>query len=98
MEPMKVELTEPVKDAEGNAVTELTLREPRVCDQIEAQRLGKTSAEQEVHLFAAISGVPAKSLRNMTLREYYKVQAAYGRFFGEHLASPAENSEGSLSG
>lgn len=60
----------------------LQLREPTVADQLEAERLGKSSpAEREITLFARLGGVDRETLEEMPMGDYAALQDVYRGFF-----------------
>lgn len=61
-------------------VTELTLRRPRVSDQLEAQRAADLPQEQEIHLFARLCGVNPELIEHLDMADYRALQDAYSRF------------------
>ena len=65
---------------DGREVTELTLRRPRVSDQLEAQRAATEPQEQEVHLFARLCGVNPELIENLDMADYRALQDAYSGF------------------
>jgi hypothetical protein len=60
-------------------VNQLVLREPTVGDQLDVQALGKTDAEREQLMFARLCDCAPDDLRQLTLRDYKKLQDAYFR-------------------
>ena len=67
-------------------MAELTMREPLVRDQFDAQKQGKEAAETEKYLFARLTNIPPDDLEAMTMRDYAKLQGAYANFLYAPLA------------
>ncbi|MFR0674649.1 phage tail assembly protein [Enterobacterales bacterium AW_CKDN230030176-1A_HGKHYDSX7] len=69
------------RPTEFNAVTvdKLTLRSPTVRDMRIATATANGDDEQrELNLFASLAGVKPDELEQLTLKDYDRVQAAYG--------------------
>lgn len=65
---------------EGATVQALTMREPTVGDELNAQRAGNNEGEQEVALFANLCQVSPDDLRKLTKRNYKRLQVAFVGF------------------
>lgn len=87
MEDVTVILRTPIQEGD-ETITELTVREPRVADSLEADRQTTDAKEAELLLMAKLTGRYTKTLRQMGLYDYLKVQDAIYSF----LDSPPENS------
>ncbi|STQ91722.1 phage tail assembly protein [Iodobacter fluviatilis] len=64
-------------------VNQLQLREPTVGDQLDVQVLGKSDAEREQLMFARLCDCAPNDLRQLTLRDYKKLQDAYFRLLSD---------------
>lgn len=73
-----VKLKYPVCLATGQTLTELTLRRPKVGDIRAAAHLN-TDAEQELFIFARITGLVPEDLDELDLSDYKKVQDWFRR-------------------
>lgn len=68
-------------DVAGANVTSLKLREPSLNDQLTSQKIGG-NAEAEVALIANLAEVPPDDLRLLKMRDFVRLQAALGFFYG----------------
>lgn len=64
----------------GAKVATLRMREPAVRDLETAQSYSGSDASKEVQLFANLLEIGADDVRGLSLRNYKRVQEAYGRF------------------
>ena len=81
LEPEKKTITlKKAIEVDGVAVTELTMREPLVSDQLAVENSGATIAQQEVAIIANLCDVAPVAIKSLTMRDYKKVQAAYMGF------------------
>lgn len=60
----------------GAVIKVLTLREPSVADQINAQKAHRTEADQEVALIANLAEISPDDVHRLKLRDYRRVQVA----------------------
>lgn len=68
----------------GAKLPHLTMRRPKVKDQLLVQKLPvKTEAEREIRLFANLCEVPQDTIEDLDLTDYRKVQDAYTAFTKE---------------
>ena len=67
-------------EIDGANVMVLTMREPTVADQLAAAEIKGTDALKEVTLIANLCDVSPDDIKRLSLRDYYKVQAAYADF------------------
>lgn len=75
----KISLNFPV--SVGNeVVSELTMRRPKVRDQIAANHQTKDAAEQEITLFANLCEVTPDTIREMDMKDYRELQRVYSGF------------------
>ena len=82
----KIKLDYPFSIA-GQAVTELTVRRPKVKDLRKASRYGETAAEQEVGLLSSLTGCTPEDLDEMDAADYGKLQSRF-RDMVEPTATP----------
>lgn len=76
-----ITLTYPVTVA-GQEYKSLTMRRPKVKDDLASHAEGKTEAEREVILFAALCGVPRDVIRELDqAADYARLQKEYEGFF-----------------
>ena len=61
------------------SVTELTLREPKVKDQLEVERIASIS-RREAALFARLCDVDVRVIEELCIGDYKKLQEAYSDF------------------
>lgn len=76
-----IQLSRPVK-VNGVEVTELTMREPLVLDQLAAAELGGSAAMQEINMAANLCDVTPDVLKSMPLKDYSKINKALVGFIG----------------
>lgn len=67
-------------DIGGAKVGFLTMREPTVNDQLVADKIKGTPADQEVGMFANLCDVSPSVLHALKLRNYKRLQVAYVDF------------------
>lgn len=65
---------------EGQTISSLTMRRPRLRDLLAADRLQGTDAAKEVRIFANLCEVTPAALEEMDLADYAALQSAYRRF------------------
>lgn len=75
----KISLSKPL-DIDGAKVSELTMREPTVGDQLAASEAGGSAAVQEINLIANLCQVSPGDIKKLPLRDYKKVQDAFMGF------------------
>lgn len=77
-----IQLKHPVKLANGQTLSALTLRRPKVRDLKEAQRLAKSDEEREMALVALLSEekLTPEDVEELDLADYAQVQAAFRNF------------------
>lgn len=61
------------------SVTELTLREPKVKDQLEVERIASIG-RREAALFARLCDVDVRVIEELCIGDYKKLQEAYSDF------------------
>jgi len=85
-----VELSEPIT-VDGAEVRSLTMRRPKVRDQILAEKREGSNAEREVAMFANLCEVPEAAIQDLDLGDYFQLQEAYQGFF-DSQQTPADGS------
>lgn len=71
-----VKLKYPVRLATGQTLTELTLRRPKVGDIRAAAHLG-SDAEQELFIFARLTGLVPEDLDALDFADYKEIQRVF---------------------
>jgi hypothetical protein len=74
-----IKLDYPIK-ADGREVKELTMRRPKVKDQLLSDRAGASDAEKELTLFAHLTALAPADLHELDMTDYIKLQEAYRSF------------------
>ena len=74
-----ITLSKPL-EVNGVQLHELTMREPTLDDQVASNEARGSDVVKEITLFANLCTVPAADLRRLKLRDYMRLQAAYGNF------------------
>lgn len=64
----------------GEALSELTLRRPKVRDMLAMEKSSKSDAEKEIHLFANLCEMAPEKLHDLDMADYAKLQKAYQDF------------------
>lgn len=76
----RIQLDHPVEVC-GVKVDALTMRRPRVSDQLAAEKMVNcTEGEREVRLFANLCEVPPATIEGLDLADYRKLQKAWTGF------------------
>jgi len=65
---------------EGEEVTQLTLRRPKVRDMLGADKQGGTDAEKEIRIFANLCEVTPAVIEELDLADYQALQGVYQGF------------------
>jgi len=78
---------------EGQAVKTLSMRRPKVRDDLAKERGGTSPGAQEVQLFADLCGVKADLIRELDMADYGKLQEAYAGFFTPPAAMAPSHTE-----
>jgi len=76
----KITLDHPF-DFEGEKVTSLSMRRPKVRDDLAKERAGASAGAQEVQFFADLCGVKKELIQELDLADYNKLGEAYKGFF-----------------
>jgi hypothetical protein len=74
-----IPLNTPVTSA-GVEIKTLKMREPKVRDMLAAEKAGKGDAAREISMFAALCEVEPTVIEELSMKDYRKVQDAYGGF------------------
>lgn len=74
-----IELKHPVT-VSGRETKILSMRRPKVKDQLAADKLSGGNAEKEIRLFANLCEVEPAVIEELDLADYRKVQEVYGGF------------------
>lgn len=88
MEDVTVKLRTPIKDGE-EMITELSFREPRVRDQLNADLATNNDGDAEVVLFSSLANCSPNVIKDMSLYDQQQVRRAVGSFLG---SSPESSS------
>jgi hypothetical protein len=67
-------------EVNGATLRELTLREPTLDDQVASNEARGSDVVKEITLFANLCTVTPADLRRLKLRDYMRIQAAFGNF------------------
>ncbi|MDG2958878.1 MULTISPECIES: phage tail assembly protein [Pasteurellaceae] len=71
-----IQLDYPIKDGEGNTVTELKMRRAKAKDMRRMSEK-KTEAEQEIFMFAQLVGLVPEDIDELDIADYGKLQKAF---------------------
>jgi len=94
----KITLDYPVELTPHPKVTELTMRRPKVKDELEANKRGATDDEIETHMFAILTGQAFEVIAEVDLEcDYPKLQAAYRNFRPKPAAKTSAGAAPSIS-
>jgi hypothetical protein len=74
-----ITLSKPLKIG-GVDVPALRMREPTVNDQLIADAMTGTDADKELAMFGNLTSQAPDDIKRLTMRDYKRVQAAYGLF------------------
>mgnify|MGYP001553870790 FL=1 len=64
----------------GTTVKVLTMREPTVADQLSADEIKGSDALKEITIFANLCEISPDEIKQMTMKDYRKLQEAYRDF------------------
>lgn len=67
-------------DVNGEKLKELTMREPLVDDQLAASEGKGSESIKELTFFANLCTVEPAAIRRLPIRDYLRLQAAFGNF------------------
>lgn len=79
LETTEVVLDYPVTVA-GKEYKTLTMRRPKVRDQLIADKQNKESSDKEIHLLSLLAGVEPAVIQELDMTDYGEVQKAYKGF------------------
>jgi len=74
-----IELRYPLEHGE-TPIRELTIRRPKVGDLLAAKKTTGGDAEQEIAMFASLTGVAPAVLRELDMADYGELQQVYQAF------------------
>jgi len=66
---------------DGTEVSSLTIREPTVADELAIEKI-KSVGERESQAIANLTEQSPEAIRGLTMRQYGRLQDAYGVFLG----------------
>lgn len=69
----RIDLTWPVT-VDGETVSSLAMRRPKVRDILAAERAVKSESEREVRILAALCDVPPAVIEDMDMADYLRLQ------------------------
>jgi hypothetical protein len=87
-----VELTSPIKDA-GVELNQVSVRRPKVRDQLIMDKTPGGQIEKEIVLFANLTGLPPDSIKDLDLGDYLKIQEVYMGFIKPPGSDPKNGQE-----
>lgn len=70
-------------EVDGQTAHEITLRRPKVRDQLLAEKSGGGAAEQEVAILANLAELPQEVIQDLDMADYLQLQEVYRGFFGQ---------------
>jgi hypothetical protein len=76
---LTIQLSKPL-EVNGAQLQELTMREPTLDDQVASNEVRGSDVVKEITLFANLCTVAPADLRRLKLRDYMRLQAAFGNF------------------
>jgi muconolactone delta-isomerase len=74
-----IDLAHPVS-MDGQAVSKLEMRRAKAKDMVEAQSASSNQAEQELHLFARLTGINPEVLGELDMADYGELQRVFSSF------------------
>ena len=74
--PNKIELSKSI-DINGTKVSQLSMREPTVEDQLTADAFNGSDSLKEVQLFANLCEISRDAIKSLTLKDYKKLQETF---------------------
>ncbi len=79
MSETKVTLEYPIK-ADGRIISEISLRRPKVKDQIVAEKAADNGPEREITILANLSGLTPNDIQELDVADYARVQEVFENF------------------
>lgn len=76
---LTIQLSKPL-DVNGASTQELVMREPTLNDQVVSNEVRGNDVLKEITLFANLCTVTPDDLRRLKLRDYMRLQVAFGNF------------------
>ncbi|TCN02947.1 phage tail assembly protein [Vibrio crassostreae] len=92
VETKEVQLEYPVTVA-GKEYKALTMRRPKVRDQLIADKQNKDPADKEIHLLSLLAGVETAVIQELDMTDYGEVQKAYKGFTKKNSKSETSNEQ-----
>ncbi|MBL5920586.1 phage tail assembly protein [Lelliottia amnigena] len=74
VETVTITLYTPIKDAAGNEITQLSMREPKVFDRIRQSYLKGMPEENEADMIAGLCEVHPEIIKNLTTADYRQLE------------------------
>lgn len=87
-EVVPISLDHPV-EADGVTVEALSMRRPRVADQLAVEKTGRTEGAREVALFANLCQVSPETVRRLALSDYFEMQRVFKGFLSRRRPTSA---------
>lgn len=87
-EVVPIALDHPV-EVDGVTVEALSMRRPRVADQLAVEKTGRTEGAREVALFANLCQVSPETLRRLALSDYFEMQRVFKGFLSRRRPTSA---------
>lgn len=81
-----INLVHPVMSA-GVELCSLSMRRPKVRDQLAVERDKRSEAEKEVRLFANLCEVAPETIEDLDMADYARLQETYRGFIGSGRVS-----------
>ncbi|HGS5314514.1 phage tail assembly protein [Vibrio artabrorum] len=91
-ETKEVTLEYPIHVA-GKEYKTLTMRRPKVRDQLIADKQNNTAADKEVHLLSLLAGVDTSVIQELDMTDYEEVQNTYKGFTKKSSAKKTSSAE-----
>lgn len=87
-EVVPIALDHPV-EADGATIEGLSMRRPRVADQLAAEKAGGGDGAREVALFANLCEVSPETVRRLALSDYFEMQRVFRGFLSHRRPTSA---------
>lgn len=87
-EVVPIALDHPV-EADGATIEGLSMRRPRVADQLAAEKAGGGDGAREVALFANLCEVSPETVRRLALSDYFEMQRVFRGFLSRRRPTSA---------
>lgn len=66
--------------SDGQEITSISIRRPKVADMLAADSKKESDAQKEISMFANLCEVSPKTIEELDLKDYRKLQEAYQDF------------------